>query len=238
MGFLGNIFGGSTNQAGAPLMANAQANNGLITAGEEGALGQYANNYYTPYSQTGAQANQMYANALGLNGPQGNAAATSAFQTDPGYQFALQQGTQALDRSAAGSGMFGSGNAAEALTNYGQGMANQQYGNWLSNLSGLNNQGLTAAMGQTQRQGAMAGINEWGAGQQVANNNNAVNGYVGAQNQTAAANAQGGQNLLETLFGGSNLTAKVAPGIGNAIGGVGNWLSGGLNGLGASLAGM
>ena len=136
----------------------------------------------------------------------------NAFQTDPGYQFALQQGTQALDRSAGGSGMFGSGNAATALTNYGQGLANQQYGNWLSNLSGLNNQGLQAAAGQTGRQGALAGINEWQGGQAVANNNNAVNGFVNAQNNMNAANAQGGANIFSTILGGTNLGAKAGPG--------------------------
>jgi hypothetical protein len=52
----------------------------------------------------------MMLNALGLNGPQGNAAATAAFQSSPGYDFKVNQSLDALDRRAASRGMLGSGN--------------------------------------------------------------------------------------------------------------------------------
>jgi hypothetical protein len=218
MAFLGGIFGGNNqgqqagNQANQNLWTSAAIGNQAIQSGQNAALGDYATNYYDPYSATGQEANTMYANALGLNGAQGNQAATNAFQAGPGYQFALGQGIQALDRSAAGSGMFGSGNAAMALNNYGQGMANQQYGNWLQNLAGLNNQGLQAASGQTGRQGALAGINMWGADAQNRN-------VMGAGSQGASdilqgtmadvnANQMGGANLWNALLGGANLGAK------------------------------
>lgn len=202
MPFLGGIFS-TNNTAGrqAGEQASRLANNELW-GGENRALGQYGTNYYDPYTQTGNAANTMYSNALGLNGQQGNQAATSAFQASPGYNFATQQGIQALDRSAAGSGMFGSGNAAMALNNYGQGMANQQYGNWLSGLSGLNNQGLQAAGGQTGRQGALAGINQWGAGGRA---QNLYNGTYQGQTADAGQNAQGGANLWNAIAGGLSL---------------------------------
>ena len=242
MAMLGGIFGGNNagvtgaNAAGAALAANAQGANSLIQQGQASALGQYGTNYYDPYTATGNQANTMYANALGLNGAGGNQAATSAFQTAPGYQFALNQGTQALDRSAAGSGMFGSGNAAMALNNYGQGMANQQYGNWLSNLSGLNNQGMQAASGQTARQGALAGIDMTGATAQANNLMNVGTGYANAINQgtqaDAQANMQGGANLLGGILGGANLLAKpgVASGLGGFLGGLAGLPTSGLFG--------
>lgn len=45
----------------------------------------------------------------------------------PGYQFALSQGQQALERSAAAKGGFRSGGLLTDLVKYGQGMASQQY---------------------------------------------------------------------------------------------------------------
>lgn len=53
------------------------------------------------------------------------------------YKFALGQGQQALERSAAAKGMTGSGNTLAALLQYGQGMASQQYGKEADRLANL-----------------------------------------------------------------------------------------------------
>ena len=223
MAFLGGLFGG--NQAGSQaaqasvpfLQQGANEAQAALARGYGTAKGEYGTNYYDPYTQTGTNANTMYSNALGLIGPGGNTTATNAFQTSPGYQFQLGQGTQALDRSAAGSGLFGSGNAAMALNQYGQGLANQDYGNWLSRLQGLGAQGLTAAAGQTGRQGSLAGLDVGlGQGQTgVWNNltNNVTQGYTQGQQADAAINASGMVNLFSALLGGANLGLK-ASGIG------------------------
>src|SRR5712692_2716617 len=50
-------------------------------------------------------------------------------QNDPGFQFRLQQGEQALERSAAARGNLLSGGTAKALTQYGQDYASNEYGN-------------------------------------------------------------------------------------------------------------
>jgi hypothetical protein len=79
MAFLGGIFGGGGGtQNNAAMMgalaqqqAAQQANAAVQNAANQ-AVDQYKTNYYDPYSQTGGQANTMYSNALGLNGPQGN----------------------------------------------------------------------------------------------------------------------------------------------------------------------
>lgn len=47
---------------------------------------------------------------------------------DPSYQFRLEQGQQALERSQGSRGLLNSGNAALELQEYGQGMASQEYG--------------------------------------------------------------------------------------------------------------
>ena len=54
------------------------------------------------------------------------------FKESPGYQFAFNEGLQAIDRSAAARGRLNSGAQDKALTRYGQGIANQEYDNFLA----------------------------------------------------------------------------------------------------------
>lgn len=58
-------------------------------------------------------------------------------QQTPGYQFALDQGNQAINRSAAAKGMLNSGGVLAELAKYGQGMASQNYGNQVNTLADL-----------------------------------------------------------------------------------------------------
>ena len=48
---------------------------------------------------------------------------------DPGYQFRLQQGTDALQNAAAAKGTLADSGTLKALIDYGQGAASQEYGN-------------------------------------------------------------------------------------------------------------
>src|ERR1700761_795990 len=99
-----DVFGTGDQQAAA----NSQI------AGINSGIGQ-ANNYFNqgqnalqtnytqalqPYLQNYSQSQQgttALGNALGLNGQQGSAAALQAFQgANPGYQFQLQQGQNAV----------------------------------------------------------------------------------------------------------------------------------------------
>lgn len=61
----------------------------------------------------------------------------AAIQQTPGYQFALEQGNQAINRSAAAKGALNSGGVLAELSRYGQGMASQEYGNQVNRLSDL-----------------------------------------------------------------------------------------------------
>jgi hypothetical protein len=78
----------------------------------------------------------------------------SQFLNSPDYQFALQQGLQGVQNSAAAQGGLYSGNALRGITDYGQGMASQQLGNYANRLAGIAGVGQTAA--NTIGQGAMA----------------------------------------------------------------------------------
>lgn len=75
---------------------------------------------------------------------------TDKLRSLPGYQWQFNEGVRALDSSAAASGGLFSGKAAKALTQYGQGMADQQYGTHLNRLAGLAGIGQTATSQNNQ----------------------------------------------------------------------------------------
>lgn len=70
-----------------------------------------------------------------------------ALQADPGYQFRLKQGNQALERSLAARGMSQSGAALKAAQEYGQGLADQTYNDFFGRQALIANQGFGAASG-------------------------------------------------------------------------------------------
>jgi hypothetical protein len=76
----------------------------------------------------------------------------SSISSLPGYQFQLQQGSEAVARQMAASGFLGSGNEAAALTQYGQGLASSFYGQQTGLLASL--AGLTAPSSPSQLTGA------------------------------------------------------------------------------------
>lgn len=99
-----------------------------------------------PYRAVGAPALTAYMNSIGLGGEAGKASSLSMFRdTNPGYNFQLQEGTRARDYSAAARGALGSGGYAKELTAFGQGLADSTYGTWQDRLNGLVTTGQNAA---------------------------------------------------------------------------------------------
>lgn len=137
----------------------------------------------------------------------------SSFYNSPNYQFALQQGTQAVQNSAAAAGGLYSGNALRAINDYAQGQASQQYNTYVNQLAGI------AGVGQT------AASNTASSSQNYANNitniltnqanarasgiTGSANAWTNTANQLAmlyGAGAFGGSNSLNSGWGsGANL---------------------------------
>ena len=80
---------------------------------------------------------------------------------DPGYQFRMDQGIEALDKSAAARGRLLSGAQQKGVTDYSQNVASQEYANAYAReanekakqynmLSGLSSGGQASAAGQAQ----------------------------------------------------------------------------------------
>ena len=63
----------------------------------------------------------------------------SSITSTPGYQFAYDQGLEAVNRTAAAKGQLGSGNRLYDLTKFGQGLASQTYNNTVSQLGNFLN---------------------------------------------------------------------------------------------------
>jgi hypothetical protein len=154
---------GQANQIAAidraePLSLNALGQGydtarGALGTGYQTARDDYgrASEMYSPYAQTGLAGFNMYADANGLNGAGGNANATAAFHASPGYQWNVDQATDALARKASSLGTLGGGNTMAAISDRAGNMANQEYTSWLGRLQGIGQTGYNAM-------GAQAGI--------------------------------------------------------------------------------
>ena len=176
-------LGGAAMQAGATGKAAGQATKNLQME-----LPQFQANYNTavgqfqPYANVGPAAVKQQQDLLGLNGQAAADAAMQSFQQSPGYQWALQQGLRGVDASAAARGMLRSGATLKGEEAYGQGLANQEFGNYFNRLGTMANTGF---------QGATGIVN---AGNNLAN---AMTGNVAAQN-TVGLNAA---NQQSSIFG-------------------------------------
>lgn len=155
----------------------------------------------------------LYLDSLGANGADGMTRAREAFQAGPGYQFAVDQALDGINRKAAALGGLAGGNTLAALSDRAGQMANQEYGNWQSNLQGLINPELSAtggfAGGQAGAELARSGVYQNDAGNRV---NLATGVTKGINNEnTSGANAEmaGGKNVLGL---GMNL-AKLGTGL-------------------------
>lgn len=163
----GNLATGYNTATGA-INQGATGALGYLDQGTQGALGQLAQGRtdltanggaYAPLTALADQYGKgagLYADSLGINGGEGNQRAVSAFQAGPGYEFARNQGIDAITRAANASGGLGGNSLRDTIT-YGQGLANQEYGNWQNKLAGYNPLQLSATQGAAA---GNAGINQ------------------------------------------------------------------------------
>lgn len=117
----------------------------------------------------------------------------SAFYQSPDYQFRRTEGLNAVQGSAAAQGGLYSGNALRAITDYGQGLAASEFGNY------VNRQLALAGMGQaaTTQAGNAAMTTGTNVGNlMLAQGNARASGII---NQTNAIT--GGVNDLASLYG-------------------------------------
>jgi hypothetical protein len=151
-----------------------------------------------PWRDAGSQAVTRLSSML----TPGNQA--TALQMDPGYQFRMDEGQRALERSAAARGNLFSGDTGKALTRYGQNFGTNEFTNAtnrLSNLAGLGQTATntTAALGANATNQTNA--NTIGAG------NARASGYIGGANAITGSlsnflRGMQEEDMLKAILGG------------------------------------
>lgn len=208
------ILGSAVIGAGASAMASsksskatAQATDAQLQANRESlALQQqvYDSNkgILSPFVQQGYAANSALGGLLGLGAGGGDADAyRSAFdnyRASTGYDFRVSEGQKALNSGYAAKGVLNSGAAQKAAIDYGQNAASDEFGRYVSALSGQQQIGYgagaaTAGVGTTFANNA-TNINSNtadaignGALAQAANSNNLINNISGIAGNTIGA---------------------------------------------------
>jgi hypothetical protein len=139
-------------------------------------------------------------------------------QNDPGYQFRLQEGQKALERSAAARGGLLSGGTAKELTDYQQNAASNEYGKVYDRAFG------TFQTNQTNLFNRLAAIS--GVGQQAVTTLGQEGGQAAGTN--ASIDLTSGRNIGDTIQNAGNARASGYLNSGNIWG---NAISGSTNNL-------
>lgn len=170
--------------------------------------------YYEPYIGAGREAlgtlQQQYGSLL--NDPTALMQALgSQYQQSPGYQWNVNQATNAANQAAAAGGMVGSPQEQQQLAGTVSGLANQDYYNFLNHALGLYGEGLSG-MKDINQTGYMASTD---LAQSIANalmaqssaayygadaNNQENQGFWGSLGSTLGGGLGGGASFLLGLL--------------------------------------
>lgn len=142
------------------------------------------------------------------------------FYASPGYQFRMDQGLNALDKSAAARGRLRSGGQNKAITRYAQGIAADEFGaytNRLAQIAGLGSGAASQSASQAIQSGqnvgnAMAGIGATRASG-YANTANTIGNVANIFGDAFLRYKQQGNNVYNT-GGRGGLDESLARGLG------------------------
>jgi hypothetical protein len=228
---LGGLFGAGASQKAAQAQSQASMMSAVLQAQQAAAAQAAQERMYRegvermePFRQGGVAATNRMLELYGIGG-QPTAAGYGSYaqpfsmadyQADPGYAFRVQQGQQAIDRSAAAQAGLQSGSALKAAARFGQEMGSQEYGNaynrflqqrelQMRSLQGLASPGASMAS-QTAQLGTQTGQNiantMIGAGQ-------AMGQGIEQAGQARASSYMGGASALQGALGGIGQNAML-----------------------------
>lgn len=164
----------ANRQALEPQLAAADAQKQVLYntgVGTSGILDTTFNQLAPLYGASSGALSQLAA-LSGVGSPEAIAAARSGFETSPGYNFRQSEGEKAIRRLASARGQLGSGAMYKDLLKYNQGLATDEYGRYIGQLSNL------ASMFPTQ---AVYGLGSTKAqiGSQLGNTVAGIEGQIG-----------------------------------------------------------
>ena len=190
----------------------------------------------SPYLQGGRQGITSLAD-YAANRPSFHAPTAEEVQNTPGYQFQLQQGSNAITNQASASGLSQGGNTLKALAQYGQGLAGTYYQNAFNNakssfdtnhnatmntLGALINSGQNATQqfdSASQNYGNRASINQSDSNRlQAVNSMNTANAGVSLAQFLSSLGLQGSEASAGLGLQGSRTAGEFAVGAGQSHG--------------------
>lgn len=198
-----NDAGGNVKDAAR--VAGENVNLSALTAKDQAqAAAVSSNSLLDPYGQAGDKAAGVLSAGIAPGGDFDKTPTLADLQIDPGYQFRLDQGEEALTRSAAANGAVGGGGFQKDLNNYVQGSASQEYQNAFnrfetSTQNRFNNVNTVATEGAAAR--AKQGANLIDSAQYGGNITTDASKYAGTANTDASKVA--GQEEIDA----TNLTS-------------------------------
>jgi len=200
-GIVGGLGGGliesGASQSAAKIQANAQLQAQQMADQTQMNMYNSTTQTLSPYVAAGNSALNTVQSDLAPGGSLAQNFTLSDLQVDPGYLFDLQQGNQAIQRSAAANGTLNSGGTLKAISNYTTGLASNEINN-------AYNRYTTDQTNQYNRLMGLVGTGEAAAGLQA------------SANQSTGANIA--QTQLATTTAAGNATAAGVMGQGNALG--------------------
>lgn len=229
---IAGLIGQQGAQAGGNMAGDA-ANRAAQMQQEEATRSRAA---LSPWTSAGTGAVSKITNLLGLgsivtnggnyntygwdpaNAKEKQTEAFADFQTTPGYQFRMDEGVKALDRSAASRGLLRSGAQQKGIVDFGQNIASGEYGNYLNNLFNLSGMGNQAASSANNTAGQLTS----NAGNFVAQGGMARgSGYAAGANALASGISSGVNNAIGAAYlfrGGFGGGGKKNDGVGSGTG--------------------
>ena len=187
-----NVLGGVMGSNASKRAAQIQADSARYAADLQNQQFQQTRQDMEPWRNTGQSALFQLRDMTQPGGALMQRYTGAELATDPGFQFGLEQGRNAIDQSAASRGVLFSGKTLQDLMKFGT-----DYGGTMFN------QGFQRDMANKQfQQGTLAGLS--GTGQATAT----ASGQLGAQNA---------QSISDLLTGGANARAAGIVGSANAL---------------------
>lgn len=193
------VIGASVVGAGASVLSGNAAAKAQTKAADQ-QVAEYKREYdttradFAPWRTTGVAALGQLSNLYGLGSPTGTAGGATptsssapygGFFTSPGYQFRVDEGNKAIQRSAAARGILGSGATLKAMDRFTQDTASAEYDKYVSGLMQLSGfgqsaAGSTAAAGATTASGIAGAYGAAGNARASSylNTGNAINGTL------------------------------------------------------------
>lgn len=189
-GFLNQFAaaGGSAGETGTDFVQNFVSNYNQPLQNQYDTQMQTYNQQQNQYNQQEGVYNKY--NAMGQATP---ATINSIVSNLPGFQFSQNQGINAIQNAASASGQLNSGNLLEQLNQFGQGLSDSYYQNYINNLAGeagMGTQALTGQMAASNNLGSNIASAYTNQGDAQANSALAVGNALAGSYLTPVANQQ------------------------------------------------